>query len=663
LQTQLALEDADVIVSLDADLVAEHPMSVAYARRIADRRRVVDKHSAMSRIYAIESTYTRLGLLADHRFKATPAEIAGYATSLSGSPTGWLAAIARDLERAGARGVIVAGEHLPPEVHAICAQLNARSQVVRYTEPVAFEAGTASHSLDGVRAALLRGEVGSLVVVGYEPINLPVGSATQALFIGSHPPRETYHLTAPLLHALESWDVARAYDGTPTPIQPMIEPLVDGKAIDDVLHDLLGDPPEDRRDRAERAWAQLSTTPFDEALVRGVGTGSTPVVHGPIQAVSFTAKTAPLELVVRPHPFLHDGRYATNPWLRELPDPITKLSWDNAAQLSPATMRRLGLTNGELVLVDGTAIVPVIAVPGHADNVVTLFGDHGLRTGPVTVASTGEATELAITQPHGDMEGRPIALTGELATLAPEAYAEHRETHPSLISRDPPKGPQWAMHIDLTTCSGCTACVMACASENNTPVVGKQHVIERREMHWLRLDRYVDGEDVRVQPMACQHCENAPCEYVCPTAATTHSPDGLNEMTYNRCVGTRFCSNNCPYKVRRFNWFDFQERKGLRVYGKNPDVTVRDRGVMEKCTYCVQRIRRAEIDTRVDGKPLTVQTACQQACPTQAITFGTLDDVKELRARPHAYAVLDDQGTIPRTRYLARVRNRNPEIS
>jgi len=422
----------------------------------------------------------------------------------------------------------------------------------------------------------------------------------------------------------------------------------------------------------------------------------------PAIAAAGTAAPAALELAIRPHPFVHDGRHANNPWLLELPEPITKLTWDNAAQLSPRTAAELGVETGDVVALAlaadaaKTVQVPAIIVPGHADDAITVHAGLGraasgeriaravganafrlwtTTTGfhpAITAVATGARRELAITQVTlGDDDRRPV-VSGTLAELRGDAFrdqlARQRGAQPSLYARFRSAGAQWAMSIDLTTCTGCSACVMACVAENNTPVVGKQEVRRRHEMHWLRIDRYVEGPAdapvVTVQPMACQHCELAPCEYVCPVEATTHSPDGLNEMTYNRCIGTRFCSNNCPYKVRRFNWFDYKDHGGLQIAAHNPNVTVRDRGVMEKCTYCVQRIRRAEIDARVADRPLRdgdVQPACAQACPAQAITFGSISDpgsaVREHHRRPHSYAVLHDQGTAPRTHYLARIRN------
>ncbi|HEY0191668.1 MAG TPA: 4Fe-4S dicluster domain-containing protein, partial [Kofleriaceae bacterium] len=447
--------------------------------------------------------------------------------------------------------------------------------------------------------------------------------------------------------------------------------------------------------------------PLELALRRGCVAGSAAPARAvevawgalaPVIAAAGSREPARLELALRPHPFVHDGRYTNNPWLLELPEPITKLTWTNAAQLSPSTAAALAVGDGDLVAISvagaGAIELPAIVVPGLADGAVLVHagfgrdgGEHTARglggnafalwpaageAHPAAEASaTGRRRSLAITQPWTAMEDRPIALGGELAALDGALVVElaaHRGSQPSLYARrQPADGPQWAMSIDLTTCTGCTACVMACAAENNTPVVGEAQVRNGREMHWLRIDRYYGDGHVAVQPMACQHCEQAPCEYVCPVEATSHSPDGLNEMTYNRCVGTRFCSNNCPYKVRRFNWFDFKEHSGLRIAARNPDVTVRDRGVMEKCTYCVQRIRRAEIAGRTGRPAEPVQTACQQACPTQAITFGSLTEpgsaVAEHRHRPHSYAVLHDQGTQPRTQYLAHIRNRREGLA
>jgi Fe-S-cluster-containing dehydrogenase component len=568
--------------------------------------------------------------------------------------------------------------------------------------------------------------VTTLLVLGGNPVyTAPADLALAAVFarvpnslyLGLHANEtaRTCRYVVPGLHDLERWGAARAHDGTVSPIQPLIEPLFGGRSIDDVLHHLLGDPPATARDRIAAAWPRLLPgTELEASLALGTVPGTaaprvSPELEVAALAPAIAAAAArdvpPLELELRPHPFVHDGRHANNPWLLELPEPITKLTWDSAVQLSPATAARLGIEDGDIVMLavrGRTLDVPSVVVPGHADDALMLHaglgrdGEEQIARGvgvnafalwtstmgyqaPVEVTVRPRNRELAITQQHWTLEDRPVVLSATRGMLAGDTafrheIAGHRGPRPTLYQPPPRRGPQWAMSIDLTTCTGCSACVMACAAENNTPVVGRKEVLRRREMHWLRIDRYVEGTaaepEIVVQPMACQHCERAPCEYVCPVEATTHSPDGLNEMAYNRCVGTRFCSNNCPYKVRRFNWFDYKQHGGLQILGRNPDVTVRDRGVMEKCTYCVQRIRRAEIDARIAGRPIgrdEVRTACQQACPTQAISFGSITDpdsvVSEHRRRPHAYAVLHDQGTEPRTRYLARIRNPNEELA
>ncbi|HEX4450120.1 MAG TPA: 4Fe-4S dicluster domain-containing protein [Kofleriaceae bacterium] len=684
LQTQVDLATADVIISLDAEL-ANDPR---HARALAGHRRVVDGSSAMSRLYVYETGYSTTGVVADHRWAVRPSQLADVARQLLRGE----GPVARDLRRAGSRGVVVAGERQSAEVHALVAQINAASACVKYIEPVVFEAGTASHELP-------RGtDVRTVVVVGGNPVYASpafadaLANVDAAVYVGlyANETAASCRFAAPLAHDLERWDAARAADGTLGPIQPLIEPIFEGRSVAQVLHAILRDRPIDPRDELAAAWPAWSAMPFDDALARGaVGDSAAPRVDVAPRAAEVTSPASTgIELAVRPHPFVHDGRYANNPWLQELAEPISKLAWDHAAQLSPATAALFGIATGDIIeLASGEhgIDVPAIVVPGHADAAITLHAGYG-RGGAetiargiganafvlagataVTVARTDRSATLAVTMESPSEHGRPVALGGTLAQLTSGALdlAAYRGEQPTQLGKLPRSGPQWAMQIDLTTCTGCSACVMACAAENNTPAIGKRHVIEGRDMHWIRIDRYVDESGTTVvEPMTCQHCEDAPCEYVCPVGATTHSPEGLNEMAYNRCVGTRFCSNNCPYKVRRFNWFDFKTHEPLRVLGKNPNVTVRDRGVMEKCTYCVQRLRRAEIDAAVEHRPLvSPQTACQQACPSGAIAFGTLAELAELRARPHSYAELHDQGTRPRTQYLARIRNPNPEIA
>ena len=433
-----------------------------------------------------------------------------------------------------------------------------------------------------------------------------------------------------------------------------------------------------------------------------------------------------------PSPSLHDGRFANDGWLQELPDPLTKLTWDNPALVSPKTAESLGLANEDWVRLDyaGRSLeLPVWLLPGMTDGVVALtlgYGrSHAGRIGSgvgfdaftvrsskapgfdsgVKLTKLARTYPLSATQEHGSMEGRPLVResTADRASIeigrrggatesphgdgAPRQPPEDGElTALGVFEEEPPhfslwkehtydQGHQWGMTIDLNACIGCNACMVACQSENNVPVVGKVQVAKGREMHWIRVDRYFSGEpsgspEIVFQPVPCMHCEDAPCEQVCPVAATVHDAQGLNVMVYNRCIGTRYCSNNCPYKVRRFNFFNFtKDTPDILKLAMNPDVTVRARGVMEKCTYCTQRINRVKIDAKLAGRELRdgdVKTACQQACPASAIEFGDIRDqssrVAKAKADPRNYALLDELNTKPRTTYLAKVRNPNPDL-
>jgi molybdopterin-containing oxidoreductase family iron-sulfur binding subunit len=404
--------------------------------------------------------------------------------------------------------------------------------------------------------------------------------------------------------------------------------------------------------------------------------------------------------MLRPDPNVWDGRHANNGWLQELPRPLTKLTWDNAAIVAPATAARLGLASEDVVelRLEGRALrAPLWVQPGMPEDAVLIHLGYGrARAGRVgdgagvnayalraaaspwnaaglELVATGARRALASTQTHHGMEGRDPARERDLDAWRadPRAESEH-ERHPlSLYPGWKSEGHAWGLSVDLGACIGCNACVVACQAENNIPIVGREQVARGREMHWIRIDRYyrggLDQPRTSFQPVMCQHCETAPCETVCPVAATTHSPEGLNEMTYNRCVGTRYCSNNCPYKVRRFNFLEWRSGEAplLRMQ-RNPDVTVRSRGVMEKCSYCVQRINAARIQAKLEDRPIRdgeVVTACQAACPTAAIVFGDLNEpasaAARARALPRAYGLLAEIGTRPRTSYLTRVRNPN----
>ncbi|HEU4642365.1 MAG TPA: 4Fe-4S dicluster domain-containing protein [Gemmatimonadaceae bacterium] len=751
---------ADVVVTLDADVLASGPFNLRWARDHAERRRARPAGS----LYVAEPTPSPTGTVADHRIAATPAGIgalaaallravqsdARFAARVGTGPLGepplsqgeraWASAAAADLAGHAGRSIVAAGAGQPAEVHAIVHALNAAlgniGSTVWYTPSALLDAGDRERDLAALAAELRGGAVNTLVVLEGNPcygapadlaLARGVRAVPNSLYLGAYADETaracTWHV--PAAHYLESWGDARAYDGTASLVQPLIAPLHGGRTVAELLAVLAGEGTTSAHDLLREAWRAShgdgadADAAWSEALRRGVIAGTTlprvtPAVRwdavGRAHHALLERSTRPaggLEIAFVASHAVHDGQFADNAWLQELPDPVTKLTWDNAALMAPALAARLGVASGDVValrLGARTLDAPALVVPGQADGGITLAMGYG-RTGAeaaargvgvdanalrtwdapyaatgLTIARTGRRHALAITQAHWSIEGRGESVLGQRVVRPESGGAEAPPVAPARKRRpltlyEPPAPPaegfgadQWAMVIDLDVCTGCSACVVACQAENNVPVVGKEGVLESREMHWLRIDRYIDGPAdaprFETQPMLCQHCEKAPCEYVCPVGATVHSDDGLNEMIYNRCVGTRFCSNNCPYKVRRFNWFDYNaELAETERMVKNPQVTVRARGVMEKCTFCVQRVRRAQMAAQLAGEPRTgpVMTACQQTCPTRAIVFGSLTDPASEVARavgdPRAFSALGELGTVPRVRYLARARN------
>jgi molybdopterin-containing oxidoreductase family iron-sulfur binding subunit len=695
------VEHADVIVALDADIFADGPQALAISRGYGRGRET-------NRLYAVGPLVTPTSMAADHvlpvRAHDVVAVAAALAHALGAVPVPgplrerhapWAAAVAKDLK--ARRGLVMVGEGQPPIVHALAHAMNATlSAPVAIGPSPIFEAGEASHDRRGLFAALTAGQVDTLLVCEANPAytapELPLARAGLVACLASYENETTKHGGVKLAaaHVLESWGDARAFDGTLSVVQPLIQPLHDGATTLEVVAALAGDSRSGHeivraRFEDDRAWRAA----LKKALVEGTAFASVtpPLDREAIRAALSRVAPPPsgLELVARPDPCLHDGRFADNTWLLELPQPGTTLTWSNAAVLSRATAHRLGIDTGEeieLTVAGRSVRAPALIAAGHADDSIALSLGWGRKVGTnafalgagaqlgLDVKKVGPRRELALTQLHRSLEGRDdeIARHGTSATLTLARKKEKRSL--TLYEPHAKKGRQWGMAIDLSKCTGCNACVVACQAENNVPSVGEDGIRMGRQMHWLRLDTYDADDGPVVQPMLCQHCEKAPCEYVCPVNATVHSPDGLNEMVYNRCVGTRFCSNNCPYKVRRFNWFDYhQNEHDLTAFGRNPDVTVRERGVMEKCTFCVQRIREGEIrEARGEkGAASNVKTACQQSCATGAIVFGDLSDpsseVAKLHASERAYGALHELGTEPRVRYLGKVRNRNPEVA
>ena len=735
------LDRARVILSLDADFLAIGPEALRLSREFAARR---EPGPELSRLYVAEAQLSVTGATADHHLRMKPSEVLGFARAVAarlGGPLAALggstrfgreaAAVADDLARQRGRSVVIAGPAQPPAVHALAHAINAAlgnaGTTVDYLPPI-FDDATGPASLKELAAELASGQVDTLVITAHDPVySAPadvdltgaLSKVARTLYLAYRDDetaaRASWVLAAS--HPFETWGDARAQDGTVSIVQPLIQPLFESFSEVELLAGFVELADQGAYRILQDFWRGRAGASFagqwEGWLARGVVPDTAARAESPApraDAIAAALQRAPapqaeLELAFVPDYKTWDGRFAENAWLQELPHPITKMTWDNAAHLSPRTAQRLGIDGGkrlELRLGGRRLEAAAWIVPGHADDVVTLPLGYGRRrAGPVgtgigfdagalrtsdapwfasglAVAPLGgKRHRFALTQEHFSMEGRDLALSFPAKEWRPEGIEHLKGAVPTL--QEPvdyqAQAFKWGMAIDLSKCTGCAACTIACQAENNIPIVGKDQVLRSREMHWLRVDRYFAGSpenpEVVAQPMMCQHCETAPCEYVCPVNATVHSDEGLNEMVYNRCVGTRYCSNNCPYKVRRFNFLDYRgDLSPTEKMAMNPDVTVRTRGVMEKCTYCVQRIERARIEARVEGRKIKdgeFTSACAQACPASAIVFGNLNDpgsaVSRLHQDERRYDVLHENGTRPRTAYLVRIRNPNPELS
>jgi molybdopterin-containing oxidoreductase family iron-sulfur binding subunit len=785
-------DQADVVVSLDADFLACGPGNLRQARNFADKRRVASNvthtpqpkedwqegyqegsiparsnqsaqyatenrgplhlppqveaegkpvsETVLNRLYVVEPAPSPTASMADHHFVLRASEVEAWARDLaaalglggqSSAKYKEIAAIARDLQAHKGASIVIAGDQQSAEVHALAHAMNQAlgnaGKTVTYTDPVEGNPTDQPESLRQLVADMNAGKVDTLLILGGNPVysapaDLNFSGALRKVgwkaYLGLYSDETARQCvwSVPEAHFLESWGDVRAFDGTVSFVQPLIAPLYGGKTALEVIATLGGQPEKSDHDLVQEYWkSQAKVFNFDifwqQALYNGV------VPNTALPAINVTAKTPPasaakaaqgLEIMFRPDPTIWDGSFANNGWLQELPKPQSKMTWDNAVWVSPTTAQQRNLNTGDMVQLkyQGRSVTgPVWIMPGHANDSATVhlgfgrtfaghvgnevgFNAYLLRSSAEPDGGSGlelnkvrGSHEFATTQHTQTMEeGEPIRIaTLDEYKKTPQFVDQKEDDRPI-----PPKltlypdyryeGYKWGMTIDLNACVGCGSCMTACQAENNIAVVGKIEVTRGRHMNWLRVDRYFKGNwdnpELYYQPVLCMQCENAPCELVCPVAATVHSGDGLNQMVYNRCVGTRYCSNNCPYKVRRFNFFLYSDWGTPSEYGmRNPNVTVRSRGVMEKCTYCTQRISAAKIESEKQNRRIAdgeITPACAQACPTQAIVFGDINDPKSRVAKQKAqarnYSLLEDLNVRPRTTYLGRLRNPNPEI-
>jgi MoCo/4Fe-4S cofactor protein with predicted Tat translocation signal len=790
--TQYKLEEADVILSLDADFLGGIafpgflPMAAAYAERHR-----FDKDKPMNRLYVVETGPTVTGFKAEHRLALKPSDVDAFANALAGGSAAglsadaqkFLAAVQSDIKKSGGKYAVVVGPQSSAAAHAAAMTVNAEAagKAVVYTETVAAVPSEQGADLKALVADMNAGKVKWLVMLGTNPLyNAPADLDFPAAFakvpVTAHLGMSqdetgfysTYHLNQ--THFLESWSDTRSSDGTISIVQPMIDPLYGGRSAHDVLQSLL-DPSltgydvvvANAKTYLKGDFAAAWKKALHDGWVADSAFAPKTVGAAKASAPTTTATSAGgVEISFKADPSLYDGRYANNGWLQELPKQVTNMSWDNAALMNMDLMGKLGIEENsaiELTLAGRTIIAPVLMSPGHPNDAVTVhlgfgrrvevgrvgagvgFNAYALRTSGGPLYSAGLDVkkgkgiyDLCVTKVHNiehrgkfaqqDLEHPLSDKDGTYSLAGHEAmersiirYATYKEAidNPKYASEGTPSGsttvnkvgynPQgeapehsdsfypdawrydhqdasskalqnkWGMSIDLNSCVGCNACIVSCYAENNIAVVGREQVKIGRNMQWLRIDTYFEGDlhapKAHFQPMLCQHCESAGCEQVCPVGATVHTPEGINTMVYNRCVGTRYCSNNCPYKVRRFNFLLYADydTESLKLQ-RNPDVSVRSRGVMEKCSYCIQRIEAVKIEADKNNRAIAdgeILTACQQACPTDAIVFGNLNDpnarVTKLKAEERDYQVLADLNYRPRTSYTAGVMNPNTELA
>lgn len=776
---QYNLEDARIIVTLDADIMHTEGDVLRNTIGFSKNRKIDTPDGELNRIYSVEPMYSVTGSNADHNIRIPASQIGRVAQAIAAgvgvsgvsadAPEGTQAfvdALIKDLQANRGESVIAVGERQPAWVHQLGFAINeALGNTGKTFDVIANDAMPQGESFNALNQALESGEITTVITLGVNTLySAPTASkfaenfakAEQRITLAFHRDEtaaaSTLHI--PEAHPLECWGDLQASSGRLGIQQPLIEPLFPALSAIQVLDRLIDGDARDDHDIVRETWAKyVGGIGFGGAwsqwLHDGVGplraqTSATLDLSGVGQAASSAEiaeapSASKVEIVLQNSSTILDGRYANVSWMQEFSHPISKLTWDNAALMSPKTAANLNIKWGSgrkggvgekarvlKITVNGQSVkLPAYIVPGIAENVIVTEFGYGRDLGPVskgagvdvrplqdengswiasgaTVESTSETYMLATTQDHWSLvpslvreEGvpeeeqvnyRPLVRQTDLETYRrrPDVVRDHDLDAPDNIKSlwtlpNPRTGQQWGMSIDLNACIGCGACTIACQAENNIPVVGKSQVLNGREMTWIRIDRYFTGEEdnpgIVQQPVGCQHCETAPCEAVCPVAATIHSPDGLNDMVYNRCIGTRYCANNCPYKVRRFNFLAYNrydtESNELLELQRNPNVTIRHRGVMEKCTYCVQRINHARIEARREHDGIiadgAIRTACEQACPSGAIVFGDINDptsrVSIAKRQDRNYQLLAWLNTQPRTSYLAKVRNPNPELA